>query len=83
MLHNNMTLDGNILKSQAIKFGSLFQETEFKASNVWLDGFRKRKNIKFKTIVEKAGLVYSKRIHNYFNVFLPDLIKDYEPRNKF
>ena len=52
-----MTLDGNILKSQAIKFWSLFQETEFKASNGWLDGFKKRNIITFKTSVGEAGFI--------------------------
>ncbi len=78
-----MTLDGNILKSQAIKFGSMFQETECKASCGWLDGFKKRNNITLKTSVGEAGFVDSKIIKNYLNVVLPDLIKDYEPRNIF
>jgi hypothetical protein len=55
----------------------------FKASNGWLDGFKKRNNITFKTSVGEAGLVDSKIIQNYLNVVLPDLIKDYEPRNIF
>ena len=32
MLNKNMTLDGNLLKQQALKFGATFQEVEFKAS---------------------------------------------------
>ncbi len=48
MLNKNITLDGNILKAQAIKFATYFQETNFVASNGWLDGFKKRNNISFR-----------------------------------
>jgi hypothetical protein len=83
MLNKNMTLDGNLLKQQALKFCLMFQENEFKASCGWLDGFKKRNNISFKTIVGEAGLVDSKIIHSYLDVVLPDFIKGYEPKNVF
>ena len=53
----NITLDGPVLKAQASKFAELHGIKGFKASNGWLDGFKKRNNISFKSIVGEGGLV--------------------------
>ena len=79
----NITLDGPVLKAQASKFAELHGIKGFKASNGWLDGFKKRNNISFKSIVGEGGLVDVSTIENYRNVILPSLLKGYEPRDIF
>ena len=83
MTKPNMTIDGPLLKVQASKFAELHGITGFKASNGWLEGFKKRNNISFKTIVGEGGLVDNSIIENYKKNILPNLLKDYEPRNIF
>ena len=48
---NNVTIDGPMIKAQALKCATMLGHLEFKASNGWLDGFKKRHNISFKSEV--------------------------------
>jgi hypothetical protein len=50
--HNkNVTIDGPTLQAQALKFETLLGETDFTASNGWLDGFKKRYEITWKKCI--------------------------------
>ena len=77
MSNKNITLNGPLIQAQAIKYATMLQCLDFKASNGWLDGFKKRHNISFKTVVGEAGLVDTKVIEDWFKI-LPDLIKGYD-----
>ncbi|RNA05487.1 tigger transposable element-derived 6-like [Brachionus plicatilis] len=57
LAYKNITLNDPLIQAQAIKYATLLNQTDFKASNGWLNGFKKRHNITFKTIVGEAGLV--------------------------
>ena len=48
---NNVTIDGPMIKAQALKCATMLGHLDFKASNGWLDGFKKRHNISFKSVV--------------------------------
>ncbi|CAG8650257.1 11614_t:CDS:2, partial [Acaulospora morrowiae] len=45
-ISDNMTLTDSILKEMAQKFAVLFNNYEFGATNGWLEGFKKRNNLK-------------------------------------
>ena len=57
MSRKNVTLDGPMIQTQALKYAKQLNETDFKASFGWLDNFKKRHNIVFKKIVGERGLV--------------------------
>ena len=52
-----MTINGIDLKARAIKFGALLNHYEFKASDGWLENFKKRHHFVHKSIVSVAVLV--------------------------
>jgi hypothetical protein len=56
---------------------------DFKSSSGWLDGWKKRNNISFKTVVGEGGLVDPKVIENYRKLVLPSLLKDFDSRDVF
>ena len=78
----NITIDGPIIQAQAIKFATMLNCLDFKASSGWLEGFKKRHKISFKTIVGEAGLVDQKIIEDWFKI-LPELIKGYNSDDIF
>ncbi|CAF0903433.1 unnamed protein product [Brachionus calyciflorus] len=82
MSYKNITLNGPLIQAQAIKYATMLNQPDFKARNGWLDGFKKRQNITFKTIVGEAGLVDPTTIKNWLKI-LPDLIKGYTSNNIF
>jgi hypothetical protein len=51
-----VTIDGSMMQQQALKFAVMLQHPEFKASQGWLDCFKKRQNLSWKSIVGEAGL---------------------------
>ena len=57
--------------------------TDFKASNGWLDGFKSRHNISYKTVVGEAGLVDSSVVSTWLKDIMPKLIEKYELRDIF
>ncbi|XP_003745214.1 tigger transposable element-derived protein 6-like [Galendromus occidentalis] len=67
------------------KAKSLARETgvaEFSASNGWLDSFRKRRNIVFKSLCGESGDVDQTVVSDWLKR-LPDLIKEYEVKDIF
>ena len=79
----NITIDGPVMKAQALKYANLHGIHDFKASNGWLDAFRKRNNISYRNVIGESGLVDKTLVDNYRDVVLPSLIKDYESHNIF
>ena len=78
-----MTINGLDLKTRAIKFGALLNHPEFKASDGWLENFKKRHHIVHKSIVGEAGLVDNDLVDDWINSRLPDLIKGYSLDDTF
>ena len=48
--HNNLPVNGTILKDKALYFGKELGLEEFQASDGWLDRWKKRYNVSFKAI---------------------------------
>jgi hypothetical protein len=80
MKNKSVTIDGPMVQQQALKFAVMLQHPEFKASQGWLDCFKKRQNLSWKSIVGEAGLVDNTTTENYINCILPKLIEPYEPK---
>ncbi|RNA33186.1 tigger transposable element-derived 4-like [Brachionus plicatilis] len=66
LAYKNITLNGPLIQAQATKYATLLNQTDFKASNGWLN----RHNIIFKTIVGEAGLVDPTTIENWLKFFI-------------
>lgn len=49
ILTNNVAIGGAEIRAQAIKYATLFNQPDFKASNGWLHRFKERNNISTKT----------------------------------
>ena len=47
---NNASIDGPLIKAQALKYATMLGNLEFKASNGWLDCFKKRHSISFNIV---------------------------------
>ncbi|RNA27978.1 tigger transposable element-derived 4-like [Brachionus plicatilis] len=44
LAYKNITLNGPLIQAQAIKYITMLNQTDFKVSNGWLNGFKKRHN---------------------------------------
>ena len=67
ILRPNITIDGNMLRKLAKTISELLNIKDFISSPGWkkrkiLDGWKKRNNISFKTVVGERGLVAPKVI---------------------
>ncbi len=78
---HNVVIGGPEIQAQAMKYAGFLSHPEFKASNGWLQRFRERNSISFKTIVGEAGLVDKVVTDHYLNEVLPGLLACYEPQN--
>ncbi|XP_046680817.1 tigger transposable element-derived protein 4-like [Homalodisca vitripennis] len=78
----NITLGGPLIREKAEHFARSLGHIEFKASNGWLENFKKRHNIFFKKVCGESGAVDDDVVVDW-KASLPDLIKDYDPKNVF
>ena len=53
----NLPVAGNLIKEKALKLAELMHIPDFIASDGWLDNFKKRYGITFKTVQGEAGAV--------------------------
>ena len=58
----NLPVSGDLIKGKAIKLAELMHIPDFMASDGWLDHFKKRHGITFKTVQGEAGAVDSQSL---------------------
>ena len=75
-----INISGPLIQEQALKFAKDLGVDQFKASNGWLQSFSKRHNIVFRTMSGESGDV-NVTIVSEWKSKLPNLIKDYHPRD--
>lgn len=73
---------GPLLQEQARKFSSQLNNDSFKASNGWLESYRKRHNISFGLMSGERGDVNTDTVNDWKEK-LKLICKGYEPKNIF
>jgi hypothetical protein len=61
-----------ILKEKADKFAAAFGIEDFQCSNGWIDRFKQRHDLKFKTISGEKGDVSSEMTSNWLRISFPN-----------
>lgn len=71
-------ISGPILREKAAQLAKLLNVNDFKISDGWLEGFKKRHGIVFRSIAGEKTNVNEGDIHVWLEVTLPNLIRDYK-----
>ncbi|XP_039602214.1 tigger transposable element-derived protein 4-like [Polypterus senegalus] len=78
----NVPIDGKLLQAKAEEFAKELGHSEFKASNGWLDKFKKRHGIVFNRLCGKSAQVQEEDCSHWIQK-LPEIVKDYSPDDVF
>lgn len=76
----NLPISGTILQAKAMKFAEKFSDTTFKASNGWLESFKRRHQLTFKAVCGEANDVDNAIVEDWHKK-LPQIIAGYAPEN--
>nr|XP_002735168.1 PREDICTED: tigger transposable element-derived protein 6-like [Saccoglossus kowalevskii] len=79
----NVPISGPILQAKAEDLGQRMNHSEFKASNGWLERFKSRHGITFKSVCGEAASVSDDMVDDWVMLTLPGLIDGYAPRDIF
>lgn len=71
-----------MVKTKAEQFAARLGHNDFKASNGWLDNFKKRHDIGFRKVSGESASV-SDEVSSEWKALLPSLLAEYEPHNIF
>lgn len=82
MTSRKLPLSGPLIKTRALKFAEELGNTNFKASNGWLESFLRRHNIVFSSMNGERGDVDLQTV-NEWTQKLPTLCEGYSPSNIF
>ncbi|UYV72296.1 hypothetical protein LAZ67_9002504 [Cordylochernes scorpioides] len=80
--YKKIPVSGHLIRSKAEQFATEMGKTDFKASSGWLDGFKERNKISFKTICGESGAVNLQVAEQWKNN-LRELIQDKDARDVF
>src|SRR6266498_3438822 len=81
-LQTGLVLTDDILSTKALEFAFLLKEDKFKESNGWVDGFKKRHNLKQYNIYGEAVSVPLENLST-MREDLRQTLKDYNPEDIF
>lgn len=76
----SINFDGSILREKTIEVADRLGITDFAASNGWIDRFRKRHGIAYKTVSGEAASVSIKTVEDWKST-LSSVIEGHESRN--
>ena len=79
----NLPVSGDLLKEKAMKLAELMHITDFTASEGWLDKFKKRHGITFKTVQGEAGAVDSQSLLEWQQQVLQPLLRQFSADDVF
>ena len=78
--NQNVPVSGPMIQAKALEFDEELGIKSFKASNGWLERFRKHHDIKFRAICGDSSSVNSETVSNWEEK-LPSMIQGYSPEN--
>ena len=76
-----LPVTSHLLKEKAEKFAAAFGLDDFQCSNGWIDHFKQRHDLKFKSLSGKKGEVNLEMTSNWIKDVLPKLIQGFKPRD--
>nr|XP_039266303.1 tigger transposable element-derived protein 4-like [Styela clava] len=79
----NLPVSGDLIKEKALKLADLMLIPNFMASNGWLDNFKKRHGITFKTVQGEAGAVDSQSLLEWQQQVLQHLLGQFSADDVF
>lgn len=83
VLAKNLPVSGDLLKEKAESFALKMGIEEFKFTDGWLRGFKKRHGISFKKVSGESGAVDQTIVSDYRVTKLQALLKEYAPSDIF
>lgn len=79
---NNLPIGGPILKEKAIALAKELGHHDFKCSDGWLDRFKKRREVTFRTVSGEANAAPQQIVDDWKRK-LPEMLKKYHPKDIF
>ncbi|XP_022176865.1 tigger transposable element-derived protein 4-like [Myzus persicae] len=80
---NSAPVNGPITQRKALKIAKTLKITDFKATNGWLDRFKKRNVIRFRSVSRKSEPANDEDEHFWFLNILPKLTEKYASKDIF
>ena len=75
----NIAISGPIIQAQAVKFAGALGHPEFKGTTGWLQKFKERHDIVFRTISGEAASVRQETVDKWRNTLLPEILLKFPP----
>jgi len=79
----NLPVNGPLLMEKADILAAKLGHPDFKASQGWLDHFKKRHNIVFKAICGESATVQQEQVDSWLKTQMRTILDTYETRNIF
>ena len=79
----NLPVSGDLIKEKAMKLAKLMHIPDFVASDGWLDNFKKRHGITFKTVQGESGAVDSQSLLEWQQQVLRPLLRQFSADDVF
>lgn len=79
----NISISGPLLQEKAEIYSKSLGFSDFKASNGWLEKFKRRHDLVFKKVCGESASVNIETCHSWINERLKGLLSVYEPENVF
>jgi len=83
VLGQNIPVSGPILVAKADSLANRLGNIDFKANQNWVERFKQRRGIVCRSINGESAVVDGEVVDNYTNTTLPNLLKDYDPKDVF
>ena len=79
----NISISGPLLQEKAEIYSKSLGFSDFKASNGWLEKFKRRHDLVFKKVCGESASVNIETCHSWINERLKGFLSVYEPENVF
>ena len=75
---NNIPVNGIIIKEKALSLAKSLELTDLRASDGWLNKWKERHNVTFKTLSGKENAVTPEMTASWSETYLPTILSKYE-----